>query len=67
MTKRPKSLPYHEHVAQEGHELDHTVEYRGTSQDYDGASEMVCTCGARFGRWTGKLLMPGELERRYGR
>lgn len=44
------------------------VEYRGTSEDYDGISEFTCpTCGRRYGRWTGRELKPDELEPRYGR
>jgi hypothetical protein len=34
---------------------------------YDGVSEWKCrACGARWGRWTRKLLKDGELEKRYG-
>ena len=44
------------------------VEYSMTPEDYDGVSEWCCdTCGKRYGRWTGKELKDGELERRYGR
>ena len=44
------------------------VEYRNTSEDYDGISEWVCQmCHTRYGRWTGKELQKGELEKRYGR
>lgn len=43
------------------------VEYRGTADDYDGVSEWVCEgCGARWGRWTGRELIAGDHERRYG-
>jgi len=43
------------------------VEYRGTSQDYDGTSEYRCLlCGQRTGRWTGRALGEGELEPVYG-
>lgn len=34
---------------------------------YDGISEINCLkCGKRVGRWTGKELLEGELEPRYG-
>ncbi|OHA84627.1 MAG: hypothetical protein A2408_03190 [Candidatus Yonathbacteria bacterium RIFOXYC1_FULL_52_10] len=40
----------------------------GSPERYDGASEISCqACGARFGRWSGKELASGELEKRYGR
>ena len=43
------------------------VQYQGTSQDYDGVSEWLCEgCGTRWGRWTRRELIGGELERRYG-
>lgn len=43
------------------------IEYRGTSEDYDGVSEYECLkCGERRGRWTGKILLDGEIEPRYG-
>jgi hypothetical protein len=43
------------------------VQYQGTSQDYDGISEYKCTiCGNRVGRWSGKILVDGELEKRWG-
>lgn len=36
-------------------------------EHYDGASEVECRdCGARFGRWSGKLLAEGEAEPRSG-
>ena len=35
---------------------------------YDGISEWMCPdCGARRGRWSGKLLGLNEYERRWGR
>ena len=45
------------------------VQYEYTHPEhYDGVSEWCCsTCGARFGRWTGKELKGEEVERRYGR
>lgn len=43
------------------------VQYRLTAEDYDGVSEWNCVCGCRWGRWTGKVLLPGDIERRYGR
>lgn len=33
---------------------------------YDGISEWRCKCGARTGRWSNKILKPGEVEKRYG-
>jgi len=37
-------------------------------EHYDGVSEIVCNdCGARFGRWSGKELAEGEVEKRGGR
>jgi hypothetical protein len=43
------------------------VEYRGTPEDYDGVSEVRCKdCNMRWGRWSGKELKDGELEKRYG-
>ena len=44
------------------------VEYAyGTPERYDGISEIDCrNCGARFGRWSGKQLADGELEKRFG-
>ena len=42
-------------------------QYQGTREDYDGISEWICdNCGARFGRWTRRELLPGDLEHRYG-
>lgn len=43
------------------------VQYQGTYEDYDGVSEWLCKCGTRWGRWTGKILIDGDIERRYGR
>lgn len=35
---------------------------------YDGVSEIACQdCGARFGRWSGKELADGEVEKKGGR
>ena len=44
------------------------VEYDYLSPEwYDGISEIEClTCGARFGRWSGKELAKDELEKVYG-
>ncbi len=40
------------------------VEYRN---GFDGVSEWCCPdCGRREGRWTGKVLVTGEMEPRYG-
>lgn len=43
------------------------IQYQGTREDYDGVSEWRCACGKRWGRWTDKRLIDGELEKRYGR
>lgn len=45
------------------------VEYEGGSPDhYDGISEIQCKdCGIRIGRWSGKELKDGEVEKRFGR
>ena len=45
------------------------VEYApGSPERYDGVSEIDCRdCGARFGRWSGKELKEGEIEKRWGR
>ena len=45
------------------------VEYpRESVEYYDGVSEIDCTdCGARFGRWSGKELVEGEIEKKFGR
>jgi hypothetical protein len=43
------------------------VQYRGTSQDYDGVSEWSCDrCATRIGRWTKCELLPDQIEPRYG-
>ena len=44
------------------------VEYEpGSPEFYDGISEIQCRdCGARFGRWSGKELAEGEIEKRWG-
>ncbi len=44
-------------------------EYQGgTPESYDGVSEWHCNrCGARFGRWSGRTLIAGDIEKRYGR
>jgi Zn ribbon nucleic-acid-binding protein len=40
-------------------------EYRLTTEDYDGVSHWECAdCGYRQGRWSGKELKEGELEKR---
>lgn len=33
---------------------------------YDGVSEIRCPCGARTGRWSGRVLEDGASEPRYG-
>lgn len=38
----------------------------GHPNHYDGISEWRCSCGARTGRWTGKILAEGESERKFG-
>jgi DNA-directed RNA polymerase subunit RPC12/RpoP len=45
------------------------VEYPGESPEhYDGVSEIDCVdCGARFGKWSGKELAEGEVEKKFGR
>lgn len=46
------------------------VEYSLLSPEYyDGISEYQCSknCGYRVGRWSGKLLKAGEIEKRFGR
>ena len=36
-------------------------------EHYDGISEIACRdCGTRFGRWSGKELAEGEIEKRFG-
>ncbi len=44
------------------------VEYApGSPERYDGISEIKCNdCGVRIGRWSGKELADGEIEKRYG-
>lgn len=44
------------------------VEYApGSPERYDGVSEIDCRdCGARFGRWSGRELKEGEIEKRWG-
>lgn len=44
------------------------VEYNYSSPErYDGISEIDCKdCGVRIGRWSGKELAKGEIEKRYG-
>ncbi|KKQ60343.1 MAG: hypothetical protein US81_C0023G0005 [Parcubacteria group bacterium GW2011_GWE2_38_18] len=44
------------------------VEYDPMSPEhYDGISEIRClACGTRIGRWSGRELQEGELEKRYG-
>lgn len=46
------------------------IEYAYPHPDrYDGVSEWRCSdesCGARFGRWSGKRLADGETEPRWG-
>ncbi len=41
------------------------IEYALNSPEhYDGISEIDCKdCGARFGRWSGKELSEGEMEK----
>jgi hypothetical protein len=45
------------------------VEYEpGSPEHFDGISEINClACGARFGRWSGKELVDGEIEKKYGK
>ena len=44
------------------------LQYRGTKEDYDGVSEIICmTCNKRYGRWSEKLLRKDEIENKYGR
>lgn len=44
------------------------IEYAyGSPERYDGVSEFRYECcGARMGRWTGKVLADDEIESRYG-
>lgn len=43
------------------------IEYDYHSPEwYDGVSEINCNnCGARFGRWSGKELAEGEIEKKF--
>lgn len=43
------------------------VEYSWDNPEhYDGISEIDCQdCGVRFGRWSGKELKEGEVEKRF--
>lgn len=34
-------------------------------EHYDGVSEWHCSCGARTGRWSGRVLATGEVEKRF--
>ena len=47
------------------------VEYSFDSPErYDGVSEWEClngSCAQREGRWSGKILKEGEVEKRYGK
>lgn len=39
----------------------------GSPERYDGISEYWCgDCATRWGRWTKRILQPGELEPRLG-
>ena len=44
------------------------VEYEyGHPGRFDGVSEWMCAvCGERRGRWTGRLLVGDDYEKRYG-
>ena len=46
------------------------IEYSWDSPErYDGISEYECldgNCAQREGRWSGKILQDGEIEKRYG-
>ena len=67
MTSQPRAL-YHSCPRHPEAPLA-AVEYRGTSEDYDGTSEWACTvsdCTHRAGRWTKQVLPPGFIEPRYG-
>lgn len=46
----------------------HGKEYlKGSPEAYDGVSEWICdSCATRVGRWSGKVLAAGEIEKRYG-
>ena len=45
------------------------VEYSyDNPEHYDGISEYFCPdCKVRIGRWSGKTLKDGEVEKRYGK
>lgn len=45
------------------------VEYAyGHPERYDGVSEWMCPdCGTRVGRWSGRVLLSGDFERRFDR
>ena len=44
------------------------VQYRLSTEDYDGVSEWRCNgCTQRTGRWSRRVLQDGEIEGRYGR
>ena len=45
------------------------IEYGGMEPEhYDGVSEITCTqCKKRVGRWSGKTLLEGEVEKRFGK
>lgn len=44
------------------------MEYAHDSPEhYDGISEIRCqSCNVRIGRWSGRVLADGEMEKRYG-
>jgi hypothetical protein len=43
------------------------VEYGNGPNRYDGVSEWRCPdCAVRVGRWSDRVLAPGEEEPRYG-
>lgn len=41
-------------------------EYAEGPNRYDGISEWQCSCGTCWGRWTGRILKPGEEEPKFG-
>lgn len=45
------------------------VEYSWDSPEYyDGISEIKCmNCSVRIGRWSGKELADGEVEKKFGK
>jgi hypothetical protein len=64
---KPFLLPPGESACQCGGKRFTGVQYVGTTEDYDGVSEWQCNkCHRRYGRWTRRELLAGELERRYG-